>query len=40
MMIPAARSGAIRDVYIDFTAKPDMTPAQAIEKLVVASRAK
>lgn len=40
MMIPAARSGAIRDVYIDFTAKPDMTPAQAIEKLVVASRVK
>lgn len=40
MMIPAARSGAIRDVYIDFNAKPEMTAAQAVEKMVAASKVK
>ncbi len=38
MMIPAARSGAIRDVYIEFTSKPEMTASQAIDKLVAASK--
>lgn len=40
MMIPASRAGVIRDVYMDFHAKSDMTAAQAIDKLVLASRVK
>mgnify|MGYP000010434347 CR=1 FL=1 len=40
MMIPASRAGAIRDVYIEFNAKPDMTAAQAVDKMVLASKTK
>lgn len=40
MMIPASRAGAIRDVYIEFNAKPEMTAAQAIDKLVAAAKVK
>lgn len=36
MLIPASRAGAIRDVFVEFHSKPDMTPDQAIRKLLAA----
>jgi glucose/mannose transport system substrate-binding protein len=36
MLIPASRAGAIRDVFVEFHSKADMTPDQAVRKLLAA----
>jgi glucose/mannose transport system substrate-binding protein len=39
MLIPAGRANAIRDVYIEFHSKPEMTAQQAVDKVVAATKA-
>jgi glucose/mannose transport system substrate-binding protein len=39
MLIPAGRANAIRDVYIEFHSKPEMTAQQAVDKVLAATKA-